>query len=70
MTYFRDEGHFDSVPWTVYFHLAVAFVGQVCVVSAIFWLIKVFLIHTEVKYIIFEKAKEFSILIFVLQIEG
>jgi dedicator of cytokinesis protein 3 len=28
MTYFRDEGHFDSLPWTVYFHLTVSFVGQ------------------------------------------
>ena len=28
MTYFRDEGHFDSLPWTVYFHLGVAFLGQ------------------------------------------
>ena len=23
MTYFRDEGHFDSLPWTVYFHLSI-----------------------------------------------
>ena len=28
MTYFRDEGHFDSQPWTIYFHLGVAFMGQ------------------------------------------
>ena len=28
MTYFRDEGHFDSLPWTVYFHLGVAFIAQ------------------------------------------
>lgn len=28
MTYFRDEDHFDSQPWKVYFHLAVSFVGQ------------------------------------------
>ena len=28
MAYFRDEGYFDSQPWTNYFHLGVAFMAQ------------------------------------------
>ena len=28
MSYFRDENQFDSLPWTVYFHLGVAFMAQ------------------------------------------
>ena len=44
MTYFRDEGHFDSLPWTVYFHLSIWILPRRIFVSD----------HRYVRYILFK----------------